>query len=190
MKLKVSKHDLPELLELLLEVVRGDHVDDESDLLLRILVALGLLDHFPTFSDQLLPQDVSLLLLERVLLFLLSVLPTSLLVPVEPVLAFSARRFVVLFPSVASVFSLVSGLPILLLGVPRGVLSFHELLLLHGVVRALPVNLIVPECVGAGCLSTKDQSFELLEECRPLSRVLTDSGKQCLYLRDIFVRNL
>ena len=67
-RLKIPESVAAELRKLLLEIVGKDHVDDETDLLKNIFVALCLFDSLLAFFDQLLPEKVGLLTLKLVVL--------------------------------------------------------------------------------------------------------------------------
>lgn len=108
--LHVAEDHLPQLLELLLQVVRGEHVDDQADLLLHVLLAPRLLKHLARLVLQLLPQVVRLrtlymrhhcILLESGVVLLLLLL-NGALVELARCASFMSRIVVVIATSAAA----------------------------------------------------------------------------------------
>lgn len=83
--LNVAEHVPTELLEFLIEVVRCDDVDDQTNLLAKVLLTLCLIDHSLTLCNQLISHFVSFLAREHLLfsLRLSHVVMMSWLVSVE-----------------------------------------------------------------------------------------------------------
>ena len=165
-RLKIPESVAAELRKLLLEIVGQDHVDDETDLLKNIFVALCLFDSLLAFFDQLLPEKVGLLTLELVVL--------GRRISLAAVLGLSDTLFKTIFALsiwvvvvVATAASSVAALRVVMSGLVSATLCEGRFLEFDQV--GLAVQLPRPELLLSGLLfgDTRDV-FDFLESFHPV----------------------